>query len=84
MEMKGVCENPLAMMLEYVFFDFAPFSLEGRVSSLQDYLGYMSAKEEIVSSINTIVWFGLVSQSTVSCEVCSSFNSYPVHGSEFP
>ena len=38
------------MMLEYVFFDFAPFSLEGRVSSLQDYLDYMSAKEEMVSS----------------------------------
>ena len=26
--MKTVCENPLAMMLEYVFFDFAPFGLE--------------------------------------------------------
>ena len=49
-EMKAICENPLAMMLEYVFFDFAPFGLEGRVSSLQDYLDYLSAKEEIVSS----------------------------------
>ena len=27
-EMKAICENPLAMMLEYVFFDFAPFGLE--------------------------------------------------------
>ena len=26
--MRAVCENPLAMMLEYVFFDFAPFGLE--------------------------------------------------------
>ena len=49
-EMKAVCENPLAMMLEYVFFDFEPFGLEGRVSSLQDYLDYMSAKKEVVSS----------------------------------
>lgn len=49
-EMKAVCENPLAMMLEYVFFDFAPFGLKGRVSSLQDYFDYISAKEEIVSS----------------------------------
>ena len=30
--MKAVCENPLVMMLGYVFFDFAPFGLEGRVS----------------------------------------------------
>ena len=49
-ETKAVCENPLAMMLEYVFFDFEPFGLEGRVSSLQDYLDYMSTKEEVVSS----------------------------------
>ena len=50
-EMKAVCENPLAMMLEYVFFDFEPFGLEGRVSSLQDYLDYMSTKEEVLSSL---------------------------------
>ena len=29
--MKAVGENPLAMMLEYVFFDFAPFGLVGGV-----------------------------------------------------
>ena len=46
-QMKAVCENPLAMMLEYdVFFDFAPFGLEGRVSSLQDYLEYMSTEKK--------------------------------------
>ena len=48
--MKAVCKDPFAMMLEYVFYDFAPFSLEDRASYLQDYLDYMSAKEEIVSS----------------------------------
>ena len=48
--MKVVCENPLAIMLEYVFFEFALFSLEGRVSSLQNYFEYISAREEMVSS----------------------------------
>ena len=38
--MKTVCENPLAMMLEYVFFDFAPFGLEGRVSCLGSTIGW--------------------------------------------
>ena len=38
--MKTVCENPLAMMLEYVFFDFAPFGLEDRVSSLGSTSGW--------------------------------------------
>ena len=49
-EMKAVCENPVAMMLEYVFFDFTPFGLEGCVSSLENYLDYISDKEELVSS----------------------------------
>lgn len=48
--MKVVCENRLAMMLEYVCFDFAPFRLDSRVSSLQDYFDYVSAREEMVSS----------------------------------
>ena len=48
--MKAVCENPLVMMLEYVFFDFASFGLEGRVSSLQVYFDYVSVREEVVSS----------------------------------
>ena len=49
-EMKAVCETPLAMMLEYVYFDFTPFRLEGRVSSLQDYLDCIGTKEELLSS----------------------------------
>lgn len=48
--MKAVCETPLAMMLDYMFFDFAPFCLEGRVSSLQDYCDYISAREDMVTS----------------------------------
>ena len=48
--MKVVWENPLGMVLEYVLFDFAPYGLEGRVSSLQDYFDHISAWEEMVSS----------------------------------
>lgn len=47
--MKAVCENPVSMMMEYLYFDFAPFGLEGRVSSLQDYLDLIGAKEEVLS-----------------------------------
>ena len=49
-EIKAVCESPLAMMLEYVYFDFIPFGLEGRVSSLQEYFDYTCAKEDVLSS----------------------------------
>ena len=49
-ETKAVCESPLAMMLEYLYFDFTPFGLEGRVSSLQEYFDYTCAKEEVLSS----------------------------------
>ena len=49
-ELKAVCEKPVAMMLEYVFLDFAPFGLEGRVSSLEGYLDFLSDKEDVVSS----------------------------------
>ena len=42
------------------FFDFAPFGLEGCVSSLQDYFDYIYAREEshnkIVPHVNWKVW----------------------------
>ena len=42
------------------FFDFAPFGLEGCVSSLQDYFDYIYAREEshnkIVPHVNWNVW----------------------------
>ena len=49
-ELKAVCDSPLAMMMEYVFFDFSPFCLQHRVSSLQDYLDFLSDKETAVTS----------------------------------
>ena len=48
-EMKAICENPISMMLEYLYFDFVPFGLEGRVSSVQDYLDSIGAEEEVLS-----------------------------------
>ena len=37
-EFKAVCCQPLAMMLEYVYFDFKQFGLDVRVSPLADFL----------------------------------------------
>ena len=35
---KAVCMEPCAMMLEYLFFDFAPFGGSEYVSSLDQFL----------------------------------------------
>lgn len=40
---KGICSNPFALILEYVFFDFTPFGMETRVSSLADFLGTLDS-----------------------------------------
>ena len=40
---KGICNNPFALILEYVFFDFTPFAMETRVSSLADFLGMLDS-----------------------------------------
>ena len=37
-KLKGVCCQPPAMMLEYVYFDFKLFGQDVRVSSLSDFL----------------------------------------------
>ena len=34
---KGICNNPFALVLEHVYFDFKPFGLETVVSSLADF-----------------------------------------------
>lgn len=36
--LKGVCHQPLAMMLEYLYFDFKLFGEDVRVSSLSEFL----------------------------------------------
>ena len=37
-KMKGVCQNPLSIMLEYCYFDFKPFGEDVRVTSLSGFL----------------------------------------------
>ena len=49
-ELKAVCDSPLAIMMEYVFFYFSPFGLQHRASSLQDYLDFLSDKETAMTS----------------------------------
>ena len=47
-QLKAVCATPVAMMLEYLFFDFEPFGIKRRVSSLQDFLDFTSTDPEYV------------------------------------
>ena len=37
-DFKGICNNPFALVLEYVYFDFKPFGVEQKVSSLAQFL----------------------------------------------
>ena len=37
-KMKGVCQNPLSIMLEYCYFDFKSFGEDLRVTSLSGFL----------------------------------------------
>ncbi|XP_068700833.1 cyclin-dependent kinase 9-like [Montipora foliosa] len=44
---KAACTNPCAMMLEYLFFDFAPFGGSDKVSSLDKFLQYVHINEAL-------------------------------------
>ena len=47
--LKGFCPNPLAMMLEYLYFDLGIFGVNGhRLSSLQDFLEFVSTDEQYI------------------------------------
>ena len=37
---KGFCASPLAIMLEYVYFDFNPFEITKKVSNLADFINF--------------------------------------------
>lgn len=43
-KLQAVCESPLAMMMEYVYFDFGvlDMGLKGRSSSVRDFLDFVS------------------------------------------
>jgi serine/threonine protein kinase len=38
---KGFCASPLAIMLEYVYFDFNPFEITKKVSNLADFINFL-------------------------------------------
>ena len=53
-QLKGVCCQPLAMMLQYVYFDFDVFGQNVRVSSLSDFLLHIDQhnSEEFYEVVN--------------------------------
>lgn len=42
---KAACKEPVAMMLEYVYFDFKVFGGDGKVSSLNNFLSYLDQND---------------------------------------
>ena len=53
--MKGFRENPLAIMLEYVYFDLGLFGVNGhRLSSLQDFLEFVSTDEQYTTGFSCL------------------------------
>ena len=38
---KGICNNPFALILEHVYFDFQPLGIESKVSPLAEFLGVL-------------------------------------------
>lgn len=41
-KVEGFCSNPIAVMLEYVYFDFQPLGINGdRVTSLTEYIDFV-------------------------------------------
>ena len=63
---KGICNNPFALILEYVYFDFQPFGIESKVSSLAEFLGVLEGSDcdgfvtpQVISTICKDVALGL-------------------------
>ena len=48
-KLQAVCESPLAMMMEYVYFDFGvlDLGLNGRSSSVRDFLDFVTINDEV-------------------------------------
>ena len=44
-QFKAVCHEPVAVMLEYVYFDLSVFGGEGRVSSLKDFISCLDTAD---------------------------------------
>jgi serine/threonine protein kinase len=67
-EFKGICSSPMAIMLEYLYFDFAPFveNKDLRASSLEDFFTSLddmdavdsfSVQDKIVSDVASGLMF---------------------------
>ena len=39
---KGICTTPVALILEYAYFDFMPFGMNSKVSSLSGFLATLN------------------------------------------
>ena len=45
---EGYCSNPVAVILEYVYFDFKPLGIDGdRITSLNEYLDFLCNGEVV-------------------------------------
>ena len=63
---KGICNNPFALILGYVYFDFQPFGFESKVSFLAEFLGVLECSDcdgfvtpQVISTIFKDVALGL-------------------------
>eukprot|EP00112_Aurelia_sp_Birch-Aquarium-sp1_P023352 Seg6924.1 transcript_id=Seg6924.1/GoldUCD/mRNA.D3Y31 product="Serine/threonine-protein kinase EDR1" protein_id=Seg6924.1/GoldUCD/D3Y31 len=68
----GICEKPMAIMMEYVFFCFSPFGLEKQVSSLKDFLDVLHEDFDLVGFENMPVFIGK--------ELANAVNYLHLHG----
>ena len=83
-KMKGVCQNPLSIMLEYCYFDFKPFGEDLRVTSLSGFLlqineykcqGFSFRKLQIFISQTTDFHFANYRFSFRKLQILISFRS---------
>ena len=62
---KGFCAQPLAVMLEYLYFDFKPLGISGdRVTCLSDYLDFI-AGEGFVAQLSSL-------QLKIAQDICTA------------
>ena len=49
-KIHAVCQSPPVMILYFVYFDFSPFGLDGRVSSLKEFITFLSSEDGAMDS----------------------------------
>ena len=70
---KAFCQRPCAIMLEYVCFDFSPFSddIDKKVHSLREFLGFVD-KQDALESFNQCGFFTKIVKDVASGCVTST------------